>query len=467
MSHTCIPKGKDKINNLLKRLIERGSPKECHMFLNKYHEADIADALEELDFEARLSFFQMVKPELAAEVLEEMIINQQIQLISDLKTELGARYIGEMEPDDAADLIEELLERDEEKAVEIIEALPAKEAEDIKELLSYKEDSAGAIMTSEFVSIPEKLSVEQALIRIKRQKPPDTEVSFYIFIVDENGALVGYTTLRNLVLSAQDTLVKDIRNDYPIKADINIDQEEVAKLFQKYNLIVMPVVDENNLLAGIVTVDDVVDVVVEEATEDIYKLSGTSEIDEYKLISGNPAYALKSRLPWLMVTISGGILASFIINIFSDLYKDQLFSLALSLSFVPLLMGLGGNVGNQSATIIVRGISTGFVKTGHPFRYIFRELRVGFLIGCIISIVVFIFNYLVNQPVIFSLIVSLAILGNITVAAFIGTCLPILFRKLRIDPAVASAPFISTTLDIVGQLIYFSMILVVVIFLLK
>lgn len=238
-----------------------------------------------------------------------------------------------------------------------------------------------------------------------------------------------------------------------------MDQEEVARVFRKYDAAVIPVVDKSNHLVGIITVDDIVDVVIEEATEDIYKLSGTSDIEQEKLLSGKIFLAVKSRIPWLLLTIIGGFIASTIINIYSDLFKAHFFSLALSLSFVPLLMGLGGNVANQSATIIVRGLSTGHVDPKDALKHIGREILVGLTIGLFISTLVFIFNIALQHPPTFSYIVFLAIVADIFTAALIGSSLPIIFHKIKIDPAVASAPFISTTLDIIGQLIYFALII--------
>jgi len=445
---------------ILQNLIKSGAPKDYLSVFKHHHEADIADVLEELPFKDRHQFFLKVKPELAAEVLEEMNLPQQIQFISELKSNLAAKFIEEMEPDDAADLLEELQETDIEKAEEIIDALPQKEAQEIKELLSYEENSAGAIMTNEYVAIPENLTIKQAIETIKKQNPPDSEISFYIFIIDKYNKLIGYTTLRNILLANPENKIKSIRNDYPIKTYVDSDQEKVAQLIQKYDLIAVPVLNHQDELVGLITIDDIVDVVVEEATEDLYKLSGTSEIDESKLISGKLRHALLARSPWLAITIFGGILASYLITTYSALYDAKLFPLALSLSFIPLLMGLGGNAGNQSATIIVRGIATGQIKEFRAIRYIFRETLIGLLMGSIIASVLFMFNvFISNYSLLFSSVVSISLLCNITLATIIGSSLPLVFKKINIDPAVASAPFISTILDIIGQLIYFTLTL--------
>ena len=442
----------DEIQNLIKQK----NTSTYTQFFKNYHEADIAEALSHLTIEEQHQFFLNANPELGADVLEEMTLLQQIELIKQLKTTLAAKYVEKMEPDDAADLIEELQDTDESKANDIIKALPQSEANDIQELLTYLPHSAGSIMTSQHISIPENLSIKNAITHIQDQNPPDSEISFYIYITNKKHQLIGYTTLRNLLMTPDTKTIKSIRNDYPIKAHINDDQEEVALLFQKYDVVALPVVNDNNQLVGLITVDDVVDIVVEEATEDLYKLSGTSEINEEKLLHGHIIHPILSRIPWLIITILGGIIASYLITYFSTQFNATLFPLAVSISFIPMLMGLAGNVGNQSATIVVRGIATGHFKTNNTLKYIMRELFIGLVIGLIIGGVVFIFAYFILhfQPLLIS-IVSLAILLNITTATLLGTFLPLLLRQLHIDPAIASAPFISTSLDIIGQIIYF------------
>jgi magnesium transporter len=451
---------------VIDRLISHGSVKAYQLLFEKYHEADIADALEELGLDKQQQFFTKVKPEIAVEVLEELDIDQQTELLLELRTSLGAKFIEEMNPDDAVDLLEELIESDEQKAEDIIEALPKKEAKDIQELLAFEVESAGGIMTSEFLSIPEDLTVKQAISKIKTQNPPDSEISFYIFIVDDNNILKGYTTLRNLLLSTPNTKIKSIRNEYPIYTNVNTDQEEIAKQFEKYDLVALPVVNDDHQLVGLITVDDVVDIVIEEATEDLYRLSGTYEYNDNKLITGSVFHAVTSRLPWLIITIIGGFVASMIIHRYSVIYPNNDIPLAISLSFVPLLMGLAGNVGNQSATIIVRGLALEVIDEKKALKHVFKESMVGLVIGFIIALLVFIFNTIANQAPLLPLIVSVSLFVNVSVGALIGAGLPMILKRSNIDPAVASAPFISTALDIIGQLIYFSISIRIILWLL-
>lgn len=455
------PKTDVAIHTIIERLISIGTAKQCHQFFQKYHEADIAEALHDFDITDQIQFLKKFNAEIAGDILEEMDIHEQGKLLSQLKTTLAAEYIGEMDPDNAVDLLEELFETNEDKAEEILEALPDEDAEDLEKLLAYEEASAGAIMSTDFLAIPENLTVQKALEHIKTQDPPDTEVSFYIYVIDDVGKLIGFTTLRNLLMATPRTRITSIRNDNPIYCTVDMDQEEVANQIQKYDLVAIPVVNPKKELVGLITVDDIVDVVVEEATEDLYRLSGTSDFDESKLLQGNLFYAIKSRLPWLLLSILGGLIASYIITTYSSIFSNNHFSLALSLSFLPLLMALGGNVGGQSATIIVRGLSTGTIRPQDTLILILREFAIGAILGAIIGGLVFLFNWHFNIYMI-AIIVSLSLVLNMTVAALMGTIIPLFFKRVNIDPAVASAPFISSTLDIIGQLIYFTLTLQII-----
>lgn len=449
------------LHALVRRLLQRGTAAQMALFIHKYHEADIADALEILTPEERVSFFRILDSEMAADVLEEMSSEYRVQLITTLKSSRVAGFVEEMHPDDAADLLDELIAEDGEKAQEVIEALSKSGAEELRELLSYNPDSAGALMTNEFVAIPENLTISKARDMVVSLDPPDSEVSFYVYVVDEDFHLVGFTSLRNLLVKNGDEMVKDVRRDNTISVHVDDDQEEVAHVIQKYNLITVPVVDDENHLIGIVSVDDVVDVVVEEATEDLYKLSGTGGIDESRLLFGRPFKAVQSRLPWLFMTMGGGILASLVMRFFSTHYPAGVIPIAMALSFIPLLMGLGGNIGNQSATIIVRGIATGMLKDRSVLHFITREVLVGLSLGGIISVVIFATLVSLGYSIQLALIVGVSVAVNAGIAAFIGSALPFLFQLLKVDPAVASAPFISTALDIIGQMVYFAVTLVI------
>ena len=450
---------KEQILKLISRFSDKPSKTQVALFFEKYHSQDIAEQLESLEINEIISFLSSLTRQQTVDIFKDISLLKQTGIISELPLNESKLIVNAMESDNAVELLTDLEAIDPDLKESLINALPKKKAAYLRLRLSYEEDTAGSIMNSEYLSIPENLSVKEALVKLKEFNPPASEVSFYIFVVDQDKKLVGITTLRDLVIAPETAKVKDFRDDYPIKVTYDKDQEEVARLFQKYDLIVLAVVDEEDHLMGVITVDDVVDVVVEEATEDLYKLSGTTEVEEEKLLAGNILIPVFSRLPWLIVTVFGGVLASYIINRYSMQFSSSIFSLSLSLSFVPLLMGLAGNVGNQSATITVRGLATGVIKTEASLSFLFRELIVGKLIGLITALFVYSVSIFFEFEHTISLIVAVSLYVNIVVAAVIGGMLPLIFKQLNIDPAVASAPFISTALDISGQIIYFSITL--------
>ena len=331
---------------------------------------------------------------------------------------------------------------------------------ELSKLLKYTGDTAGTLMTTDFIS-PEKLTVKEALALYKEKMPKENDAAFYLFIVNENNQIQGVISLRKLLLSPSGKYVKEIRNEYPITVHVDQDQEEVATIFQKYRSIALPA-DDPNIVLGVITVDDIVDVVIEEASEDMLKLSGTSgeDIQSNKLIEGGIWYALVHRLPWLGVTLIGGIIASYIMIIFSKALNQSNIHLSLVLSFVPLLMGLAGNVGNQSATILVRAFAINDVNLKRRWVIIFREVLIGSSIGILIGTIVGSYVWMTTGNEIFAMSILLAILLNMTMAVLFGAGLPVIFKQINIDPAVASAPFISTALDIIGQIIYYIIVII-------
>ena len=387
-----------------------------------------------------------------------MVIDDQIEIFQNFKGKTATEIFEHMDKDDAVDLLEALLDKNEQKAQELMNSLDVAQQIQLKRLLSYKEDTAGALMTPDYVSIPELLTVNDALNVYKKDHPKSNDAAFYLFIVNDFQQIKGIISIRDLLLSDSDTAIRDIRNNYPIKVHVDTDQEEVAKIFQKYRSMLLPVVDDMDVLLGVITVDDVVDVVIEEATEDLYKLSGTAgdDIESKKLLQGNIFYSIGHRLPWLGVSIIGGIIASFIMVFYSIQLKPGNMSLAIILSFIPLLIGLGGNVGNQSATIIVRAIATKDIPDDSNIRPIIRETSIGILIGVLVAVFIGVYVFLTTNNQVFSLCVALTIIVNTGFASLLGSTLPIILNRFNIDPAIASAPFISTAIDIIGQIIYFS-----------
>ena len=450
-----------RLLDLLIRLIERGSQSQFNLLFHKYHEADIADALELLTSEQKTRFFTRIKPTDSVDVFEEIDLESKIEVIQSFKIDNAAELIEKMDKDDAVDLLDALLNEDKENTQNILSKMDIEDQIELSKLLKYTGDTAGTLMTTDFISIPEKLTVKEALALYKEKMPKENDAAFYLFIVNENNQIQGVISLRKLLLSPSGKYVKEIRNDHPITVHVDQDQEEVAKIFQKYRSIALPVVDDLNIVLGVITVDDIVDVVIEEASEDMLKLSGTSgeDIQSNKLIEGGIWYALVHRLPWLGVTLVGGIIASYIMVIFSKALNQSNIHLSLVLSFVPLLMGLAGNVGNQSATILVRAFAINDVNLKRRWVIILREVLIGSSIGILIGIIVGSYVWMTTGNEIFAMSILLAILLNMTIAVLFGAGLPVIFKQINIDPAVASAPFISTALDIIGQIIYYIIVI--------
>lgn len=449
---------KERLLDLLVRLIGRGTQHQFNLLFHKYHEADIAEALELLPTDKKALFFSRILTNETVDVFEEMDMESQIEIIQHFKVENAAELIEKMDKDDGVDLLEALLDEDEQKAQKVLNKMDVEDQIQLNRLLTYKEDSAGTLMTTDFISIPEKLTVKEALDLYKLKSPKENDSAFYLFIVNEYGQIQGVISIRKLLLAQPNTLVKDVRNNYPIKVHVDSDKEDVASMFQKYRSIILPVVDDLDIVLGVITIDDVVDVVVEEASEDILKLSGTSgdDIQGDRLIQGSIWYALIHRLPWLFVAIVGGIISSIIMIYYSKALSQSVISLAFILSFVPMLMGLGGNIGNQSATILVRALAINQIGESKKILTIIRECCVGLIIGTIIGLIVSGYVYLTSDNQIMAICIGATIAINMSVASLIGASLPIIFKTLNIDPAIASAPFISTTLDIIGQIIYFT-----------
>ena len=418
---------------------------------------DIADALAPLHLDRIKHFFKSLKPDAAALILEHASRSFQQELLVSIRVSLGCKFLFLMASDKAADILQELLENHNQKGEAYLRALKGMpKAAGICELLSYKgSHQAAAMMSTAYLAIPEDLSVSEAIKVIKSQDFPDHQSAFYVFIIDSKNCLKGYTDVHKLLLAPAKEKVKTFRKE-AISVQLDDDLEYATQLVQKYDLLVLPVLDEEGRLVGVITEDDVVDVVVEEANEDLYKLSGTRERDEEALVQGSIVHVLKARIPWLLLSVGGGLVASLMMSLFAPFVEQKaLFSLGLFLSFIPLLMGLAGNIGNQTATIVVRALATGGLVLNQYIGFLCREFVIG--LGIALCVIVSVLPFLIAWavPSLLIVLVCVTILLNSFVAVLIGVSLPFFLKQISIDPAIASAPFISTCLDVFGQCIYF------------
>ena len=307
--------------------------------------------------------------------------------------------------------------------------------------------TAGGIMTTEFIAIPYNISVDKA-IKALRENAVNAETVYYVYVINLKNQLMGVISLRELIIASQDLMVSEVMKRNIISVNVNDDQEEVAKVVARYDFLAVPVVDDKNHLLGIITVDDVIDVIHEEAEEDIYKMAGVSGLEDD--INAKLTSTLRSRLPWLFVTLLGGFISGNVLSAFSN----QLDKMVVLTFFIPLLAGMGGNVGTQSSTVTVRGIATGFINKETVRKTITRELMIGVLIGGIMGSMVAILAYFWQYNMKLGIVVGLSMMANIFTAATMGTLVPLFFKRVGIDPAVASAPFITTAIDVLGLIIY-------------
>ncbi len=413
--------------------------------LAKTHQADIADVLKSLNrLKDKKVLIEHLESEKAALVLNELESEEIAQLLSFLPDLKVTEVFEHMPYDDAADFLGELPDSDKERYLDLFDI---SSAEDVQELLSYKDDTAGGIMTTEFIAIPYNISVDKA-IKALRENAVNAETVYYVYVINLKNQLMGVISLRELIIASQELMVSEVMKRNIISVNVNDDQEEVAKVVARYDFLAVPVVDDKNHLLGIITVDDVIDVIHEEAEEDIYKMAGVSGLEDD--INAKITSTLKSRLPWLFVTLLGGFISGNVLAAFSG----QLDKMVVLTFFIPLLAGMGGNVGTQSSTVTVRGLATGFINRETVRKTITRELKIGVLIGGIMGSMVAVLAYFWQYDMKLGIVVGLSMMANIFTAATMGTLVPLFFKRVGIDPAVASAPFITTAIDVLGLIIY-------------
>ena len=434
---------KDFIDNLVV-LIKNKDQRKLQKSLINIHHADIAEIITNLsDFESQF-LFENLHDEIAALVLKEVEDETRKTLLSKLSAkEIAVDVIDNLESDDAVDVISDLSEKKKEEVLSHIEN--EEYANDLSDLLKYEENTAGSMMATELIKVNENWNTLECLKKMRKQAEYVKKVHT-IYVVNNNNKLLGTMSLKRLLISDKDTKVRDIVNSdvYYVKTDTST--EEIANLMNKYDLIILPVVNENQELLGRITIDDVIDVVKEEAEKDYQMASGI-----YEDIENNAGILTitRVRLPWLIIGMIGGVLGAKVIGVF-DIQKH--FELAL---FIPLIAAMGGNVGVQSAAIVVQSLANKSIDIKNIGEKLTKELGVGLLNGLICGCLVFLFTYILGYNLLLGLTVSLSLIIVIIFAALFGTFIPLTLQKYNVDPAVATGPFITTISDILGLLIYF------------
>ncbi|HDK5666738.1 TPA: magnesium transporter [Staphylococcus pseudintermedius] len=412
------------------------------------HSYEQSEYFEISDDDVRQKMYRFLSPEEVSEFFENLEIDEEDYeaLFETMNATYASQVLEQMSYDNAVDILNQLSKK---KIASLLMLMNREEAKEIKTLLHYDEDTAGGIMTTEYISLTINTPVHEALMRVKDQAP-DAETIYVIFVVDEDKKLVGVISLRDLIIAENDAYIEDIMSERVISANVADDQEDVAQTMRDYDFIAMPVVDYQNHLLGIITIDDIVDVMDEEASEDYSRLAGVSDIDS----TDDTIFqtALK-RLPWLLIlTVLGMITASILGS-----FEETLEKVALLAAFIPIISGMSGNSGTQSLAVSVRNISTGDIKEKSKIKLALRESGSGFLTGitCAVSLSLIIM-LLYGQPYL-ALIVGTSLTIAMTVGTTIGSVIPLVINRLGIDPAVASGPFITTINDIVSMLIYFGL----------
>ena len=424
--------------------IDRQEFKLLKTELSELHNVDIAELIEELDEEYGKILFELFEDETSAEILVELDEESREAVLEDLSSqEIAEDLIENLDSDDAADIIADLPS---EKKVEVLSHIEDIEhASDIVDLLSYPENTAGGLMAKELIKVNEKWAVLRCVKEMRKQAEEVDKV-YTIYVVDDDDVLLGTLSLKKLLLSPEKTFIKNIYNEKVFSVKANSDDEEVANIMEKYDLIVLPVVDDLNRLIGRITIDDVVDVMKEEAMEDYNKASGISEqVDA----SDNILTLTRARLPWLLIGLMGGIMGAEVIGIF-DIENN--IELAF---FTPLIAAMGGNVGVQSAAIIVQGLASNNLGMDSLAQRLIKELGVALLNGIICSGLIMIITSLIGYPNSISFTVSISLMAVIIFAALFGTFIPLVLDKYKVDPALATGPFITTINDVLGLFIYF------------
>ncbi|MGD8227405.1 MAG: magnesium transporter [Desulfobacteraceae bacterium] len=437
----------EKLIEDVKGSIQQKNQQFLKKLIDEMRPADLADLIEHLDQEERLHLFDFLEPKGAGDVLVEMEAPVQESILDELDNQAISEIVQELDSDDAADLVGDLPT---ERAQEIIERLEDDVSEELEKLLPYPEDTAGGIMALEFVAVKADATIQEA-IEIIRKNREEVENVYYLFVVDGFNRLVGVVSLKDLVLEPPDRKISEIMNPEVISVDLHRDQEEIYHLVKKYDLVSLPVVDEQNRLVGRITHDDIIDVIEEEADEDISLMAGVihQEIAEESSIKIS-----RARLPWLIAGLLGGILAAVVINQFESSLEKIL---ALSF-FFPVIMAMGGNTGTQAATVAVRGLATGDISLVNIGKRLWMEMKVALLNGVICGILlglivgIWLYDYGLGS------IVALSLVLIVLNSGFIGAAVPLVLKRLNIDPALATGPFVTTTNDIFSLLIYLGLV---------
>jgi len=435
----------DDVLSQLRTVLERDDLAGAADIIESLRPPDQADLFGELDDEDRVALLPELNPADMADILEEMDDEEAAELVASLSTEAIIRIVDEMEPDEAADLLGDIHP---EQAQAVLAGL--EDSEEVRPLLLHPDDSAGGLMTSEYLALRRRMTAREAIRAIRAWKP-EAETIYYLFVVDRQGHLCGVVGLRQLVIADPVTFVEDIMDSEVMSVPAGTDQEECARLMTRYDLLALPVVDANNVLLGVITVDDVIDVLEDEATEDIQRFGGAQPL-ERSYLDTSIFLVTRKRIGWLAALFLAGTFSMLVMRAF----EDDLRAVVALAAFIPLMIGTGGNAGSQTIATVIRALAIGDIDTRDALRVWWHEVRIGLILGVGMGAVAYVRAITWEPDPALALTIAASILGIILWANGLGALLPILAARLRVDPALVSGPVMTTLLDATGLLIYFT-----------
>ena len=431
---------KENKYNLILSNLKLGNKEFAKAEINELHAGDIAILINDLPREYQLDLFKLLDNELASDVLPNLFSDIQEQILRVIPPKRLINIIDEMESDEAVDILSDL---EDDLSEKVLDNINKEDSEDIRRLMTYDEESAGGLMQSEFIAVETQMKRDE-IIEFIRENHTDVENIHYVFVIDTEKKLVGILEITSLLLAKKNSIASSIMEKKELfVANVNMDQEQVAHIFRKYDLYILPVVDDNNLLLGRITVDDIIDVIDEEASEDAYKMVGLESEDK---VFTTPLSSVKKRLPWLALNLMTALLVSSVVGIFENTISQLSFLAVL----MPIVAGLGGNSGIQTLTVIIRGIALGELTIHNTRKAIFKEVTVAVINGILIGSTAMLIAYLLKSDLMLGVVLGCAMVCNMLIAGLVGSIIPIIMKSLKIDPALASSVIITMLTDIGG-----------------
>ena len=410
------------------------------------HTYEQANFFTSQDEKLRHRIYGYMSPAEFAEIMESMEIEETLEYFPEMDPYYSAAILSELPADDAVDILN-LLDREE--AVGYLAIMEKEAAAEVKSLLDYEEKTAGSIMTTEFIALYDTQTIKQVM-QLLKEEAPEAEMIYYLYVVDESKQLRGVLSMRDLIVAPEDAVIKDVMSEKVVAVSVAKDQEEIAQIFKDYDFLALPVVDFQQRLLGIITVDDILDVMEEEASEDYSLLAGVSEDERH---TDTAFQAARKRLPWLIILLFLGLITASLISQFEETLNE----VAVLAIFIPLIAGMAGNTGTQSLAVAVRGLATGDYEKQGKIKWVLRELGTGLITGMTTGIIIMIVIFVWQHNLMLGFLVGFSIMASLVVATLAGAFIPMLMHRLNIDPAVASGPFITTLNDIISILIYFGL----------